>query len=672
MASRNMRAVISLAGKVDKSLSSAMKSVQKQAQGLQKTLAGMGGKAVTGIAAGIGAASTAVAALGAQAVKSYASYEQMVGGVETLFKGSAGLVQQYAADAYQSAGVSANSYMEQATMMSASLIQSLGGDTQAAAEMVDLAIKDMSDNSNKFGSDLGSIQQTYQSLMRGNYAMLDNLRLGYGGTKTELERLVSDASKLTGEALDPSKFSDVIKAIHAVQENLDITGTTAKEASTTIEGSVNSMKAAWENWTVGLGTEGADMGKLTSQLISSIGAVASNIGPAVQRIGSALAEQLPSAISGAVSAVAPVAAEALAGIFNSVGGALDIGLPQIDASSILETFSQIGAAIQPIFSGIASTLATVMPSIVSGIQGLVTSIGPAVQILVSGLGPALSNFATSVIPPLMSALSGILPLLSSIATAILPPIINYLTPIISLAMNLASAVIPILTSAVQFLTPAIQLVISAFLQLQPLISGVMGLCSSISGIWTNISSVIVPQLQAGLSLLRGGFQTVSDAASVVLGVFQSVAGAISNIIGLASQAASAVGNMLSGAAGFVGGLFGFARGGFTTGPYIAGEDPRYPNEAVISFNPAYRAQNLRYWAMAGHMLGASSSVQAATSTGGGGTSISVGGITFAPNITVRGNASKDDFVAALREVEPDFVDFVVDAIARRTEAAYAL
>lgn len=672
MASRNMRAVISLAGKVDKSLSSAMKSVQKQAQGLQKTLAGMGGKAVTGIAAGIGAASTAVAALGAQAVKSYASYEQMVGGVETLFKGSAGLVQQYAADAYQSAGVSANSYMEQATMMSASLIQSLGGDTQAAAEMVDLAIKDMSDNSNKFGSDLSSIQQTYQSLMRGNYAMLDNLRLGYGGTKTELERLVSDASELTGEALDPSKFSDVIKAIHAVQENLDITGTTAKEASTTIEGSVNSMKAAWENWTAGLGTEGADMGKLTSQLISSIGAVASNIGPAVQRIGSALAEQLPSAISGAVSAVAPVAAEALAGIFNSVGGALDIGLPQIDASSILETFSQIGAAIQPIFSGIASTLATVMPSIVSGIQGLVTSIGPAVQILVSGLGPALSNFATSVIPPLMSALSGILPLLSSIATAILPPIINYLTPIISLAMNLASAVIPILTSAVQFLTPAIQLVISAFLQLQPLISGVMGLCSSISGIWTNISSVIVPQLQAGLSLLRGGFQTVSDAASVVLGVFQSVAGAISNIIGLASQAASAVGNMLSGAAGFVGGLFGFARGGFTTGPYIAGEDPRYPNEAVISFNPAYRAQNLRYWAMAGHMLGASPSVQAATSTGGGGASISVGGITFAPNITVRGNASKDDFVAALREVEPDFVDFVVDAIARRTEAAYAI
>ena len=672
MASRNMRAVISLAGKVDKSLSSAMKSVQKQAQGLQKTLAGMGGKAVTGIAAGIGAASTAVAALGAQAVKSYASYEQMVGGVETLFKGSAGLVQQYAADAYQSAGVSANSYMEQATMMSASLIQSLGGDTQAAAEMVDLAIKDMSDNSNKFGSDLGSIQQTYQSLMRGNYAMLDNLRLGYGGTKTELERLVADASELTGEALDPSKFSDVIKAIHAVQENLDITGTTAKEASTTIEGSVNSMKAAWENWTAGLGTEGADMGKLTSQLISSIGAVASNIGPAVQRIGSALAEQLPSAISGAVSAVAPVAAEALAGIFNSVGGALDIGLPQIDASSILETFSQIGAAIQPIFSGIASTLATVMPSIVSGIQGLVTSIGPAVQILVNGLGPALSNFATSVIPPLMSALSGILPLLSSIATAILPPIINYLTPIISLAMNLASAVIPILTSAVQFLTPAIQLVISAFLQLQPLISGVMGLCSSISGIWTNISSVIVPQLQAGLSLLRGGFQTVSDAASVVLGVFQSVAGAISNIIGLASQAASAVGNMLSGAAGFVGGLFGFARGGFTTGPYIAGEDPRYPNEAVISFNPAYRAQNLRYWAMAGHMLGASPSVQAAASTGGGGTSISVGGITFAPNITVRGNASKDDFVAALREVEPDFVDFVVDAIARRTEAAYAL
>lgn len=700
MASRNMRAVISLAGKVDKSLSSAMRSVQKQAQGLQKSLAGMGSKVATGIAAGVGAASTAVAAVGAQALKSYASYEQMVGGVETLFGTGGKSLQEYAASvgqtveqasakydqlmasqkavmdsassAWNTAGVSASSYMEQATMMSASLIQSLGGDTQAAASMVDLAIKDMADNANKFGTDLGSIQMTYQSLMRGNYAMLDNLKLGYGGTKTELERLVKDASELTGKALDPSKFSDVITAIHAVQDSLGITGTTAKEASTTIEGSVNSMRAAWENWLTGLGTDGADMGKLTGDLVASLGAVADNVGPAVQRIARSLASSLPSALSGALSAVGPIAAEAFAGIFNSVGGALDIGLPQIDASAILDTFSQIGSALAPMLSGIASTVRSVMPSIVSGFQGLVQSVGPAIQTLVDGIGPSLSAFVQSVLPPLMSALSGILPLLSSIATAILPPIISYITPLASMLMNLASAVIPMITSAVQFFTPVIQLVISAFLQLQPLISGVMGLFSSLGGIWMNISTAIVPQVQAGLQLLSGGFQTVSNIASIVVGVFQSVAGAISNIIGLAAQAASAVGSIFAGVGGAIGGLLGFRTGGFTTGPYIAGEDPSYPNEAVISFNPAYRAQNLRYWERAGHMLGVSPRVASETSGGsGGGATYDFSGLTFAPNVTVKGNASKDDIIAAIRECEAEFIDTIKAMLAQDEEGAYA-
>lgn len=667
-----MRAVISLAGKVDKSLGNAIKSVQKQAQGLAKSLSGIGSTVATGVSAGVAAAAGAVTAIGTQALKSYATYEQMVGGVETLFKDSAGIVQQYASEAYKTAGVSANSYMEQATMMSASLIQSLGGDTQQAAAMVDVAIKDMADNSNKFGNDLSSIQQTYQSLMRGNYAMLDNLRLGYGGTKTELERLVKDASELTGEALDPSKFSDVIKAIHAVQENLDITGTTSKEASTTIEGSLNSMKAAWENWTAGLGTDGADMSSLTEQLVSSIGDVANNIGPAVQRIGTALAQQLPSALSGAVSTVGPVLAEALAGVLNSAGGmfGLDLG---IDASSIISAFQSIGSAIAPVIQGIGSTLQQVLPAIQSGIGGIVDSIGPAVQILSTSLGPAISNFATSVLPPLMSALSGILPLLASIANAVLPPIVNFLTPIISLVSQIAAAVIPPLTAAIQFLTPVIQAVITVIMTVAPIVSGIVSVVSSLSGIFTNIASTVIPQVQAGFQLLSGGFQTVSNVASVVIGVFQSVAGAISNIIGLASQAASGIANIFSGAAGFVGGLLGFARGGFTNGPYIAGEDPRYPNEAVISFNPAYRAQNLRYWQMAGHMLGAysASAAPVTAAASGGGTIIDLSGITYSPKVEVRGNASRDDIVSALRQDREEFADFLEEVVATRMEAAYA-
>ena len=221
-------------------------------------LKGVASSAMNGIATGTAAATAGVVALSKAALDSYAQYEQLVGGVETLFKDSADTVQQYAANAYKTSGVSANTYMEQATAFSASLIQSLGGDTQAAAQYANQAIMDMSDNANKMGTNIESIQMTYQSLMRGNYAMLDNLKLGYGGTKAELERLVADASKLTGEALDPSKFSDVITAIHAVQENLGITGTTALEAATTIEGSVNMTKAAWSNLLTGIADDNAD------------------------------------------------------------------------------------------------------------------------------------------------------------------------------------------------------------------------------------------------------------------------------------------------------------------------------------------------------------------------------------------------------------------------------
>lgn len=489
----------------------------------------------------------------------------------------------------------------------------------------------------------------------------------YGGTKSELERLVKDASELTGQALDPSKFSDVITAIHAVQENLGITGTTALEAATTIEGSVNTMKAAWSNWLTGLGTEGADMGALTDQLVQSIGNVANNMGPVVARIGQSLASALPGALSGAWNA-------AVASLGN-----LGIQLPTIDASQIqgamqgvMNVFNQLRTAIGPVVSGIATTLQTVMPSVSSGIQGLVNSIAPAIQILTTSLGPALSNFATAVIPPLMSAISGIVPLLASIANAILPPIINFLTPIISLVMQIASAVIPPLTAAIQALTPVIQAVITVVMTIASAFSGFVGIVRTATG--------PLQAVMSGVEAVKGAFNTLSGPINTAMGLFNAIGGAISsvagflgNVVSMAGQAASALASIGGGIVGGIGSLLGFRTGGFTTGPYIAGEDPRYPNEAVISFNPAYRAQNLRYWAMAGHMLGASPSVQAATvSSGGGSTTIDMSGMTFAPNVEVRGNASKDDIVAAIRQCEAEFVDFVGDALARRAEAAYAV
>ena len=530
------------------------------------------------------------------------------------------------------------------------------------------------------GTDLGSIQQTYQSLMRGNYAMLDNLKLGYGGTKSELQRLVKDASKLTGEALDPSKFSDVITAIHAVQDNLGITGTTALEAATTIEGSVTSMKGAWDNWITGLGRDDADMGALTDQLLSSLDAVAKNVGPRVVQIGSQMLQYLPQTLSGAAEVLAPVLSEALASAWNmamgALGGALGIEFPQIDASGITSMFSGIAEAVGPVLSSIGGVVASLLPTLISGFQQFAASIAPAANILATTLGPAIANFATAVLPPLMSALSGILPLLASIAGAILPPIVNFLTPIISLVMQIASAVIPPLTAAVQALTPVIQAAISIALTVAPIVSGIVGVVTSLSGIFTTIAGSVIPQVTAGFQLLSGGFQTVSQVATVVIGVFQSVAGAIGQIIGLASQAASALGSLFSGAAGIasgIGSFFGFAKGGFTNGPYIAGEDPRYPNEAVISFNPAYRAQNLRYWQMAGHMLGASPARAASVSGGGGGgsTTYDFSGMTFAPRVEVRGSASKADIIAAIKECELEFVDTIRDMLARDEEDSYA-
>ena len=232
----------------------------------------MKGVATVGLA-GVGTAVAALAGVGKSALDAYATYEQAVGGVDTLFKDASGTVQKYAAEAYRTAGVSANEYMTQVTSFSASLISSLGGDTAKAAELGNTAMVDMSDNANKMGTDIESIQQTYQSLARGNYAMLDNLKLGYGGTKSEMERLIQDANKVkqaNGEMGDLSidKFSDVVQAIHIMQEQMGISGTTAKEAATTIEGSVGMMKAAWQNWLAELGKDNADINGLTKQLSS--------------------------------------------------------------------------------------------------------------------------------------------------------------------------------------------------------------------------------------------------------------------------------------------------------------------------------------------------------------------------------------------------------------------
>ena len=259
-----------------------VKKAEKSGSSLATSLkSGLATAAKVGAAA-IGAAATAIGALTTAAVNNYAEYEQLVGGVETLFKNSADTVMGYAENAYKTAGLSANEYMETVTSFSASLLQSLDGDTKAAASAADMAITDMADNANKMGTSMEMIQNAYQGFAKQNYTMLDNLKLGYGGTKEEMERLLSDAEKLSGQEYDISSYADIVDAIHVVQTEMGITGTTAKEAATTIQGSTASMKSAWANLVTGLADDSADFDTLMSNFVDSVVTVGENIIPRIQ------------------------------------------------------------------------------------------------------------------------------------------------------------------------------------------------------------------------------------------------------------------------------------------------------------------------------------------------------------------------------------------------------
>lgn len=247
-------------------------------------------KGISELVSGVKQLGTQLLQLGKDSFNFFADYEQLVGGVDTLFKDSSLKVQEYANDAYKTAGLTANKYMETVTSFSASLLQGLHGDTAKAAKIADMAIIDMSDNANKMGTDMAAIQNAYQGFAKQNYTMLDNLKLGYGGTKTEMERLLKDAQKLTGIKYDINNLSDVYSAIHAIQGELGITGTTAKEASTTIQGSVASMKSAWQNLLTGMADENANHKQLVSNFVNSIvgengeGGVLGNIIPRIKII----------------------------------------------------------------------------------------------------------------------------------------------------------------------------------------------------------------------------------------------------------------------------------------------------------------------------------------------------------------------------------------------------
>ena len=414
--------------------------------GFNKGISKLGGLAKVGVASigtMMGAGIAAFGAVTKASLDSVASMEQNIGGVETLFKDSADTVIANANRAYKTAGMSANEYMSNVTSFSASLLQSLAGDTQAAAEVADMAMIDMSDNANKMGTDMESIQNAYQGFAKQNYTMLDNLKLGYGGTKSEMERLLADAEKLTGVKYDINNLSDVYKAIHAIQENLGITGTTAEEAASTIEGSMNSAKAAWDNFLAGTATaeEFADafgvaaeniiknLGEIVPRLAATIPVVVSEIyqmfveefnenGDQLFETGSQIIADILTGIVGALPQIATIAVSIGKTLLDAIG---DSAPQMADAGNELIQFLIDGMdQLSDSAPEIAEQAAEIVSNLMSGIEE------NAPQLLTAGVN-MLSSFVQGIAQQLPQLVPQALQMVATLANSIisnLPTIIN--------------------------------------------------------------------------------------------------------------------------------------------------------------------------------------------------------------------------------------------------------
>lgn len=387
------------------------------------------------------AGATAISALTGLAINSYADYEQLVGGVETLYKTSADKVQQYAADAYKTAGLSANEYINTATTFAAALVSSLGGDTEQAAELANTAISDMSDNANKMGTNISSIQDAYNGFAKQNYTMLDNLKLGYGGTKTEMERLIDDANKLNaaqGKATNYTidSYADVVSAIHDVQNAMGITGTTSKEASTTIQGSVNATKSAWSNLVTGIADDNANFGQLISNFVNSATTAASNIIPRIEvalngaaKLIESLFPPIMAELPSLIETVLPQLAQSAVNIVQTLVTGISANSEQLIDSAI-QIITVLG-------NGIYQMLPTVAQSALQIVLTLVSKLNENLPQMLDTAGQMLIAFVEGVsehLPDIMLAAA-------SIVETMLTYFIEHLPDIVEGAMQMGNAVI---------------------------------------------------------------------------------------------------------------------------------------------------------------------------------------------------------------------------------------
>lgn len=511
--------------------------------------------ATKAMTAGIAAAGTAVTAVVASSVKAYADYEQLVGGVETLFKSSSDTVMAYAENAFMTAGLSSNDYMETITSFSASLLQSLGGDTEAAAQVGDMAISDMADNANKMGSSMESIQNAYQGFAKQNYTMLDNLKLGYGGTKSEMERLLADAEKISGIKYDISSLSDVYNAIHVVQEELDITGTTALEAATTIQGSAASMKAAWENMLVGIADESQDFDSLILNLIGSVGTFADNLLPRIEvalggvaklieglfpkiaaELPTLVSNILPSLVNSAVSIVDAL----VTGISDNMDKVMEASTNILDAliNGLSQTLPQLTTIAVEIVSGLALTLLDNTPQILQAgidvILALVDGLSQSLPQLIPAAVDAVTTITTSLLDNADQLIESSIQLITSLADGLITSLPIIIEKIPEVILKIVDALI---TNAPLLVTAAIEIIVAlttGILQNLPLVveaatSIVVGLVNTFKETdWLQIGKDILNGVIEGIKSLVG------SAVETVKGVASSIADGFKSFFGIAS------------------------------------------------------------------------------------------------------------------------------------------
>lgn len=503
------RGIKSVIGSV-KNMNESMKDATNSASKMSSVMKGIGSSAIKvgkGLAVAGAAAATAVTALVSKSVGAFADYEQLTGGVETLFGAGGRSVEEYAQSvgksvsdiqgkydslmsaqnvvlenankAYMTAGMSANEYMDTVTGFSASLISSLGGDTNKAADYANSALVDMSDNANKMGTDMESIKNAYQGFAKQNYTMLDNLKLGYGGTQEEMKRLLSDAEKLTGQRYDISSFADITQAIHAIQTQMDITGTTAKEASTTISGSWGSLKAAFQNVLVGLTTGGDMFDQSLDALINTAVTFGQNIIPAIKGALSGvgyliegLAPVIGETIPPLINDLAPTLANSAVSLISSLVNGLTQNATQfseclsnmiiVAVAGISTVVPQLLDAASKIVSNLMQGLTNSMPQIVNGavtlVEGLVNGLVNNIPLLIMGAVQLVASLANGLIANLPRIIDAGVNLITGIVSAsysMMPQIIqNGMQLVVNLAVGLVRA-IPQLIAALPRITGAI-------------------------------------------------------------------------------------------------------------------------------------------------------------------------------------------------------------------------